>query len=98
MAKATPAKDGDRSFEDILGRLEQVVLRLEKGDLPLEESLRTFERGVALTRDCQLALQSAQARVEILLQRDGRTETATFDAGRAESESEAEDADDEDEA
>ena len=91
-------KSRQPDFEKSLQELEQLVERLEAGDLPLEESLRTFERGVALTRDCQLALQSAQARVEILLQRDGRTETATFDAGRAESEPEAEDADDEDEA
>ena len=68
-------------FEKSLQELEQLVERLEAGDLPLEESLRTFERGVALTRECQLALQSAQARVEILLKRDGRTETAPFDAG-----------------
>ncbi|MCP5327842.1 MAG: exodeoxyribonuclease VII small subunit [Steroidobacteraceae bacterium] len=91
-------KSRQPDFEKSLQELEQLVERLEAGDLPLEESLRTFERGVALTRDCQLALQSAQARVEILLQRDGRTETGTFDADRAESEPEAEDADDEDEA
>jgi len=74
-------KSRQPDFEKSLQELEQLVERLEAGDLPLEESLRTFERGVALTRECQLALQSAQARVEILLKRDGRTETASFDAG-----------------
>jgi exodeoxyribonuclease VII small subunit len=68
-------------FEKSLQELEQLVERLENGDLPLEESLRTFERGVALTRECQSALQSAQARVEILLKRDGRPEAVAFDAG-----------------
>jgi exodeoxyribonuclease VII small subunit len=67
-------------FEKSLQELEQLVERLELGDLPLEESLRTFERGVALTRECQLALQSAQARVEILLKRDGETQAVPFDA------------------
>jgi len=71
-------------FEKSLQELEQLVERLEVGDLPLEESLRTFERGVALTRECQLALQSAQARVEILLKRDGESRTVPFEAGPAE--------------
>jgi exodeoxyribonuclease VII small subunit len=70
-------------FEKSLQELEQLVERLEVGDLPLEESLRTFERGVALTRECQLALQSAQARVEILLKRDGEPQAVPFDAGPA---------------
>ena len=74
-------KSRQPDFEKSLQELEQLVERLEAGDLPLEESLRTFERGVALTRECQLALQSAQARVEILLKRDGKAETASFDAG-----------------
>ncbi len=70
-------------FEKSLQELEQLVERLEVGDLPLEESLRTFERGVALTRECQLALQSARARVEILLRRDGQSTAVPFDAGPA---------------
>ena len=74
-------KSRSPDFEKSLQELEQLVERLETGDLPLEESLRTFERGVALPRECQLALQSAQARVEILLKRDGKTEAAPFDAG-----------------
>jgi exodeoxyribonuclease VII small subunit len=74
-------KSRQPDFEKSLQELEQLVERLENGDLPLEESLRTFERGVALTRECQLALQSAQARVEILLKRDGKPEAVPFDAG-----------------
>jgi exodeoxyribonuclease VII small subunit len=74
-------KSRQPDFEKSLQELEQLVERLENGDLPLEESLRTFERGVALTRECQTALQSAQARVEVLLKRDGKAETVPFDAG-----------------
>lgn len=54
-------------FERSLDELEQLVQRLEKGDLPLDESLRTFERGIALYRGCQGALEQAEARVRLLL-------------------------------
>lgn len=53
-------------FEKSLAELEALIERLESGDLPLEESLKAFERGVTLTRECQSALEAAQARVEIL--------------------------------
>jgi exodeoxyribonuclease VII small subunit len=58
-------------FEQALAELESLVERLERGDVPLDEALRTFERGVALTRHCQAALQAAQQKVEILLKRGG---------------------------
>lgn len=66
-------------FEQALAELEALVERLERGDLPLEEALSTFERGVELTRHCQNSLKAAQQRVEVLLKRDGRTETEPFD-------------------
>jgi exodeoxyribonuclease VII small subunit len=56
-------------FEQALAELETLVERLESGDLPLDEALQTFERGVALTRRCQGALKAAQQKVEILLKR-----------------------------
>jgi exodeoxyribonuclease VII small subunit len=65
-------------FEQALDELEKLVERLERGDLPLDEALRTFERGVELTRHCQTALKAAQQRVEILLRRGGRTEIEPF--------------------
>lgn len=58
-------------FEKALAELESLVERLERGDVPLDEALRTFERGVALTRHCQACLQAAQQKVEILLKRSG---------------------------
>ncbi len=65
-------------FEKSLLELESLVGRLEKGDLPLDEALKTFERGVELTRHCQAALKTAQQKVEILLTREGEPEIAPF--------------------
>ena len=59
-------------FERALAELESLVERLERGDLPLEEALKTFERGVELTRHCQTSLKAAQQKVEILLKRSGQ--------------------------
>jgi exodeoxyribonuclease VII small subunit len=60
-------------FERSLSELESLVERLERGDLPLEEALKTFERGVELTRHCQTSLKAAQQKVEILLKRSGQS-------------------------
>ena len=65
-------------FEQALAELEALVARLERGDLPLDEALQTFERGVELTRHCQGSLKAAQQRVEILLQRNGQSEPEPF--------------------
>ncbi len=67
-------------FEQALAELEAVVERLERGDLPLEEALSVFERGVELTRHCQSALRAAQQRVEILTKRDGQPQVEPFTA------------------
>jgi exodeoxyribonuclease VII small subunit len=66
-------------FEKSLSELETLVEKLEAGDLPLDEALKTFERGVGLTRECQGALEAAQARVDILLKRDGEAALEPFD-------------------
>ena len=65
-------------FEKALAELEQLVERLERGDLPLDEALKTFERGVALTRHCQTSLKAAQQKVEILLKKNGQSELQPF--------------------
>lgn len=54
------------SFEEALTELESLVETLEHGDLSLEESLKTFERGVKLTRTCQDALKQAEQKIQIL--------------------------------
>ncbi|MGH8551964.1 MAG: exodeoxyribonuclease VII small subunit [Methylococcales bacterium] len=58
-------------FEQSLKELEELVLQLEKGDIPLEQSLKSFERGIQLTRACQKALKEAEQKVEILLKDHG---------------------------
>jgi exodeoxyribonuclease VII small subunit len=65
-------------FEQALAELEGLVERLERGDLPLDEALKTFERGVELTRLCQTSLKAAQQKVEILLKRGGGAEVEPF--------------------
>ena len=67
-------------FEQALAELEAVVERLERGDLPLEEALNVFERGVELTRHCQSALKAAQQRVEILFKREDQVQVEPFAA------------------
>lgn len=56
----------DVNFERSLAELETLIEKMEAGDLSLEESLQAFERGVALTRDCQAALRRAELRVQAL--------------------------------
>jgi exodeoxyribonuclease VII small subunit len=56
----------DIKFEDALQRLEEIVDRLETGELPLEDSLKVFEEGVALTRRCSKYLEEAEKRIELL--------------------------------
>ncbi len=58
-------------FEESLAELEQLVERMEQGNLALEESLKLFERGVQLTRTCQKALKEAEQKVHILLEENG---------------------------
>ena len=66
----TGRKGKTPDFEQALGELESVVERLEHGELPLEEALRQFERGIELTRACQASLKQAEQKVEILLQKN----------------------------
>lgn len=65
-------------FEDSLAELEQLVERMEQGNLPLEESLKLFERGVQLTRSCQKALKDAEQKVQILLDENGEPTLQAF--------------------
>jgi exodeoxyribonuclease VII small subunit len=59
-------------FEESLQELEQIVEQMEQGDISLEQSLKAFERGIKLTRTCQKALQEAEQKVQILLEKDGQ--------------------------
>jgi exodeoxyribonuclease VII small subunit len=71
-------KRGD--FERSLGRLEEVVKRLESADLSLDEAMKLFEEGVTLSRECQKQLEEAEGRIEILLRKaGGKIEAQPFD-------------------
>ncbi len=88
MTKTTAAKDAATTesfdFEAAMRELEAVVARLESGDVPLEEALTTFERGVTLTRACQTALAAAEQKVEQLSVRaDGSVTTEPFEGDDA---------------
>lgn len=74
-----PADSPPPSFEQALSDLEAIVDALEQGDMPLEASLATFERGVGLTRVCQQALDSAEQRVRILTDARPDAEPEPFD-------------------
>jgi exodeoxyribonuclease VII small subunit len=67
-------------FETALAELEALVVKMEQGDLSLDESLKQFERGVQLTRACQQALKEAEQKVQILLEKDGQPSVETFDS------------------
>lgn len=75
----TRTKPATPDFEAALAELEQIVQRLEQGELSLEDSLRQFERGVHLTRDCQKALRQAEQKIRVLTQnQDGEATEQDF--------------------
>jgi len=65
-------------FETALAQLEQLVQRMEGGELTLQDSLQAFEQGVQLTRQCQQALASAEQRVQILMEQNGQSVAYPF--------------------
>lgn len=73
--KAANADIGTMSFEQALAALERIVDDLERGDVPLDQSIRIYERGEALKDHCERLLRSAENKVEkIRLSRDGKPE------------------------
>ncbi len=73
-----PKKTPPINFEKTLNELEKLVEKMEEGDLSLEESLKCFERGIILTKNCQQALSEAEQKVRILLEKDGKTDLEPF--------------------
>lgn len=71
MAKQSEKPSSDKpgrvaQFEQSLDELEQLVAKMEQGDLGLDDSLKSFERGIGLYRECQTALEQAELRVKLL--------------------------------
>ncbi len=78
------------SFETSLHRLEQIVKKLEAGDLPLDEAMKLFEEGIGLSQQCQKQLEEAENKVEILLKKaDGKVVARKFELPGDESAEEA---------
>jgi len=67
------------NFEKALTDLEKLVEDMEQGDLSLEESLQHFEKGIALTTECQKTLQKAELKVQELVEKNGKLLEKDFD-------------------
>lgn len=75
-----PRRKKSVDFEQSIAELEALVDALESGDLSLEDSLKTFEKGVKITHECQTALKDAEKKVEILSRdNQGEITAAPFD-------------------
>lgn len=99
-APEAPSGDSDThqevdspTFEQALEALERVVDRLEDGELPLEEALVEFERGVALSRRCSDQLDAVERRIEMLIDHNGRKSVRPFELEMNEGEVASEDED-----
>jgi exodeoxyribonuclease VII small subunit len=71
-------KQNNIDFGGALAELEALVEKMEDGNISLEESLKYFERGIALTRTCQKALAEAEQKVQILLEKNGDQQLQPF--------------------
>src|SRR5919107_933517 len=81
MPKREQARSAAPNFDAQLASLERIVRELERGDLPLEQSLELFEQGVKPSRECQERLTEAERRIEVLLRGgDGSTIAVPFGA------------------
>ncbi len=67
-----------KTFESALSRLEQITEELEDGELSLDDSLKKFDEGIKLAAYCSERLTKARAKVELLLEKDGKFETIPF--------------------
>ena len=73
-------QEHNKDFETSLKKLEKIVSDLENGELPLEESIKTFEEGVKLTKHCQNLLSKAEIKIQKLVEsKDGSIDLEAFD-------------------
>jgi len=73
-----------KTFETALSRLERITEELEDGELSLESSLKKFDEGIKLAGFCSEQLTEARAKVELLLEKEGKLETIPFDGQQSE--------------
>lgn len=76
MAKTSKKAD----FESAMNDLESIVEQMEQGELSLEDSLKAFEQGIKLTRQCQDALKNAEQKVQQLVEKNGEFKLEPFEA------------------
>lgn len=68
------------NFEESMKNLENIVTELEKGDLNLDESVKKFEEGMKIAKQCNTILENAEKKITILLEKDGEIKEENFDA------------------
>ncbi len=78
MTKKSKPEDTP-TFEDALGQLEKLVDSMEQGEMSLDDSLKAFEEGIKLTRQCQKSLDEAEQKVKILLENTPDAELEPFE-------------------
>lgn len=78
MGSDVARKPKSFNFEQSLAELEKLVEQMEDGEISLEDSLKHFERGIGLTRACQQALQEAEQKVKILMEKNGKASLQDF--------------------
>lgn len=79
-SKKSTKKSKTLDFETSMIELESLVERMEQGEQSLEDSLKDFERGIALTRHCQKSLQETEQKIQQLIEKNGQDELVDFDA------------------
>ena len=70
----------DIKFEDALSRLEFIVTTLEKGDIPLDESIKLFEEGISLSKKCNKIIKDAEKRFSILIEKNSVITEENFES------------------
>ena len=66
------------NFEEAMKKLEQITVELEKGDLSLDESVKKFEEGIKLSKECDKILEDSEKRINILINNDGNITEENF--------------------
>lgn len=70
--------DKKQSFEEEMVKLEEIVTELEKGDLSLDDSVKKFEEGINISKECNKMLETAEKKISILLEKDGEITEESF--------------------
>lgn len=73
-------KEENKSFEELMEKLENIVQELEKGDLNLDDSVAKFEEGMKISKECNKILENSEKRISILLENDGELAEEDFNA------------------